>query len=94
LQCLDACEIIQSDATTFIQRGVSEFDLIFADPPYAYAETKKLPEMIFERKLLKKDGFLIIEHERRTAFEPSPLYGILVQKEYGNTRVSFFAHPS
>lgn len=92
LHCIDSCEIIQSDAMSFIQRGESEFDLIFADPPYAYAETKSLPERIFERKLLKREGFLIIEHERRTAFEPSPLYRILLQKEFGNTRVGFFVH--
>ena len=94
LGCIDACEEIQADAADFIGKTSSSFDLIFADPPYAYDGTEGLPAAIFGRNLLKKEGFLIIEHARRTTFEPSALYAIAERREFGNTHVSFFTHPS
>ncbi|MBI1804125.1 MAG: 16S rRNA (guanine(966)-N(2))-methyltransferase RsmD [Ignavibacteriae bacterium] len=95
LGCRDECEIIQDDAFSFIDRTLDEsFDLIFADPPYAYERTSEIPRKIFDRQLLKKNGFLIIEHARRTAFDPSSLYTLKVQKDFGNTRLSFFVHPA
>lgn len=93
LNCLDTCIIIQSDAESFLEKTDKSFDLIFADPPYAYEKTGEIPEIIFKRKLLKTDGYLIIEHSKHTKFMESKLYQIEVQKKFGNTRVSFFVHP-
>ena len=94
LGCEECCYVLQTDALMFIGQSNDQFDLIFADPPYVYTETSKLPYLIFQRKLLKSEGFLIIEHDKRTIFEPSELYRLAVQKEFGNTRISFFVHPS
>ncbi|HTK83030.1 MAG TPA: 16S rRNA (guanine(966)-N(2))-methyltransferase RsmD [Bacteroidota bacterium] len=91
LGCLDQCVLVQSDAQAFIDRTQDTFDLIFADPPYAYGHVALLPGLILRRQLLKKEGFLIIEHEKRVQFPEDPAYHIAVQKEFGNTRVSFFA---
>ncbi len=93
LNCLDMCIIIQSDAESFLKKTDKSFDLIFADPPYAYERTAELPETIFNRKLLTADGYLIIEHSKHTKITESKLYQMEVQKEFGNTRVSFFIHP-
>jgi 16S rRNA (guanine966-N2)-methyltransferase len=94
LDCSESCYILQADALSFIGQSNDKFDLIFADPPYVYTETPRLPDLIFRQKLLKSEGFLIIEHEKQTSFEPSEFYRLAVQKEFGNTRVSFFIHPS
>jgi 16S rRNA (guanine966-N2)-methyltransferase len=94
LDCEDRCTILQTDALQFIDHCRDTFDLIFADPPYGYEGTKDIPEFIFQRKLLKKEGFLIIEHSKHTNFQASPGYTLSVCKEYGNTRVSFFVHPT
>jgi len=94
LDCIDSCDVIHEDALLFIKRESAQYDLIFADPPYAYEKTAQLPTLIFQHELLKKEGFLIIEHAKRTTFEPSTLYTLAIQKEFGNTRVSFFTHPS
>ena len=91
LDCVDQCDIIHDDALSFIQHCHDEFDLIFADPPYAYTGTVTLPSLIIERKLLKNGGFLIIEHAKQTTFDSSGMYRLAVQKEFGNTRVSFFS---
>ena len=94
LGCLDACVIVQTDALSFVNRTNDSFDLIFADPPYVYKETALLPQVIFERRLLKKGGFLIMEHPKKTVFPAQPQYSLAAQKEFGNTRVTFFTHPT
>ncbi len=94
LGCGDEVEIVRMDAAAFVGSSDGRYDLVFADPPYSYERTVELPGLIFSRDLLKKGGFLIIEHMRRTVFAPSPLYVNPVRKEFGATCVSFFAHPA
>jgi 16S rRNA (guanine966-N2)-methyltransferase len=94
LGCADDCVLLQTDARLFVERSQDRFDLIFADPPYAYDQTGDLPARIFGSQLLKNGGFLIIEHAKRTSFEDAGLYRLALQKEFGNTRVSFFVHAS
>ena len=94
LGCLDTCEIIQADANEYISKARDQFDLIFADPPYAYDITTNIPIKVFGRKLLKKEGFLIIEHDKKTSFAVSSLYQSTERREFGNTHVTFFTHPS
>ena len=92
LGCLDACEIIQGMAEDYVRKTRESFDLIFADPPYAFDETNSIPQEIFSRKLLRTEGFLIIEHAKRSSFPESPLYQSVDRREFGNTHVSFFTN--
>ena len=94
VECIEQCAIMRDDALNFISRWREQFDLIFADPPYAYERITDIPRSIFEKGMLRPDGYLIIEHSKHTKFEESPLYTMQVQKEFGNTRVSFFIHPN
>ena len=93
LDCIPDCGIVQSDALSYLDKVKEKFDLIFADPPYAYDLTPEIPRIIFEKMILKPEGYLIIEHSKHTQFAASGLYSMEVQKEFGNTRVSFFIHP-
>lgn len=93
LGCEARCLVIKADAMRFIEKTQDQFDLIFADPPYAYKLTAGIPHKIFSRELLKKKGFLIIEHSAATEFPDSPLCRRLVRKKFGQTNVSFFSHP-
>ena len=93
LGCIDHCIIVQTDAFSFVRRTNDRFDLIFVDPPYANEDAIEFPEMIFGRGLLKTGGFLIMEHARRTTVETKPTFHLAAQKEFGNTRVSFFTLP-
>jgi 16S rRNA (guanine966-N2)-methyltransferase len=92
LDCADACEILQVNALDYVSRCPKTFDLIFADPPYAFSSTDKLPWLIFSRGLVKKDGILIIEHTRKTAFPEDALYTRTVHKKFGTTEISFFVN--
>lgn len=86
------CEIICTDAIKFIEHSQLKFDLIFADPPYEYPKLKEIPIKIFSNKILKLKGYLIIEHSKKTVFEDTELYKIELQKEFGNTIVTFFQY--
>jgi len=94
LGCTDSLDLVESDAVAYIAHTRRQFDLIFADPPYSYEGTGEIPRAVFAGELLATGGFLIIEHSRKTAFEPSGLYRVALEKGFGLTRVSFFTHPS
>lgn len=91
LSCQSLCTVIEVDAMRFIETTEKRFDLIFADPPYAFEGTRFIPEKIFDRRLLEKEGFLIIEHQKSTEFPESLRYRAAVRKEFGQTLVSFFS---
>ena len=91
LRCESLCTVIKADAMRFIETTEKQFDLIFADPPYAFEETTFIPERIFERNLLKKKGFVIIEYSKSTEFPESRRYQVVERKEFGQTSVSFFS---
>ncbi len=90
LKCDERAEVIQLDALYYLNSCGEKFNLIFADPPYAFEQTKELPSLIFQKNLLNNDGLLIIEHSKHTLFEPNEKFRLSVQKEFGQTRVSFF----
>lgn len=92
--CLEHCTLVQTDAASFLSGTSDRYDLIFVDPPYAYEGVQSFPEIIFRRGLLNTGGFLIMEHVKRTVFNEHPMVRLAVQKEFGNTRVSFFTHPA
>ncbi|QOR75864.1 MAG: RsmD family RNA methyltransferase [Thermoflavifilum sp.] len=82
------CEVVQADAWYFIKHAPDQFDLIFADPPYQMEDVRLLPDAILERGLLKKNGWLVLEHEARIHFDHHP--HLLFSRRYGKTMFSFF----
>ena len=66
------------------------FDLVFADPPYAFADYETLAERVMP--LLRPDGQLAIEHSARRAIDETRLQDarLVDVRDYGETRISFF----
>lgn len=93
LGCEEATEIISMDATRFLRRCQEHFDLVFADPPYAFEETATIPSLVFQGKILKRHGYLLIEHAANLEFGSTLLYEAGPSKKFGRTRVTFFHHP-
>ena len=93
LGCDNAAEILSLDAMQFLRRSQERYDLVFADPPYAYEETANIPAVVFEDKILKKHGYLLIEHSTKLEFSSTPLYHAGPSKKFGRTIVTFFQHP-
>ncbi len=82
--------LIKSDAFKYIKKINTEFDLIFADPPYNFEDTKYLTIIneIFNKNCIKSDGYLIIEHSSRKNFNRHPNFN--KSKKFGDSTFSFF----
>ena len=80
--------VVRASALSFLQHCSSKFDLIFADPPYDLEGIEQIALIVFERQLLRDNGWLIIEHDRSHDF--SAFTGFYEQRNYGKVNFSFF----
>lgn len=78
----------KTEAVHFLEQTPLKFDLIFADPPFDLKGVIELPEIIFSRKILRKNGLLIIEHGRENNFEKTTNFREV--RNYGGVHFSFF----
>lgn len=85
----DVSELIKTDVFQFLRKCPSDsFDIVFADPPYESSAMMQIPDLIFEKNILKKEGMLIIEHDDRHNFEKHPNFTFF--RKYGQSQFSFF----
>jgi 16S rRNA (guanine(966)-N(2))-methyltransferase RsmD len=80
--------ISKMDALRFLEKHNKQHNLIFLDPPYRYSLTKELSEKIASLKILKPDGFLIIEHDDEAIISELLSFKLLKQKKFGRTIIS------
>ena len=64
-----------------------EYDLIFMDPPFKEMEIDKLITVIKEKKLLKKDGILIIHRHKKDNIEMNKNMNIFEERNYGISKI-------
>ena len=84
---------ISADALAGIKRLRGEvFDLIYADPPYAYPQYDALLDALDRDVTLAPDAVVAIEHRRHTdPFPNNPTRLRLTRRaEYGEVWISFF----
>lgn len=85
---IENIRIVQMDVFRFIAQCSETFDFIFAGPPYALAEIDELPRLVFEKKLLRRNGRFILEHTPRNAYKDFPFYK--TERNYGTTVFTTF----
>ena len=78
---------VKSDCIKYLKNSKKKYNIIFADPPYKYDKHQELKEIIFEKKLITKDGILIIEHSKETTFQSTNIE----HRKYGNVHFSIFS---
>jgi len=84
-------KIFQSDVLSFLLKSKQEiYDIIFADPPFDFPTRFKIAEYVFENRLLKPDGTLIIEHEPKDNYQNTTYFKEL--RKYGKVNFSFFEY--
>ena len=91
LQKLDGqqnCIPIRADVFRFLKSCRQQYDFIFADPPYALKELPTIPDLIFERQLLKPDGIFVFEHGKDYDFSQHPHF--VEHRSYGSVNFSLF----
>lgn len=89
---LENFKVVRSDVFKFIQQCPEKFDFIFAGPPYALQNIDDLPKLIFEKGLLKENGWFILEHTPRNNYEKFPFFKSA--RNYGTTIFSIFVNQS
>lgn len=81
-------QVIKMDVFKFINQCSDQYDFIFAGPPYALTAIDDLPKLIFEKKLLNKNGWFVLEHTPRNDYKAFPFFKS--ERNYGTTVFSTF----
>ena len=84
----DNIRIVQGDVFRYIAAAYETFDYIFAGPPYGMPALDSLPDRIFERKLLRGNGWFVLEHNPNHDFQQHPHFHDV--RHYGKTLFSIF----
>ncbi|MCH9659832.1 MAG: RsmD family RNA methyltransferase [Bacteroidetes bacterium] len=81
---------IKSDVFKYLEKSGGSFDLIFADPPYAFEveQFNNMIQKISQNSLLNTNGIFIIEHPKQTSLDELP--GFQETRRYGGSVFSFF----
>lgn len=88
LEIEDKMRIFKSDVFKFIGLTGEQYDYIFAGPPYALPTIDMIPDLIFEKELLKPEGLFVMEHNPNHGYQQHPYYS--EERHYGKTIFSFF----
>ena len=86
--------VIKNSVEKFLEQASDQtYDFIFADPPYAFPQSKlmALADEILDKKRLTKEGSLIIEHDKHISLASHPC--LSEERTYGSSRFSFFELP-
>lgn len=85
---LEQISTFKADVFKYLEMETDQYDLIFADPPYDLNRIPEIPKIVFEKKLLKQGGMLIVEHQSMQNL--SQQTGFVEQRKYGHSSFSFF----
>ncbi len=80
--------VLKQDVFKFLEECRFKYNIIFADPPYALENISSIPDIVFERELLKEQGMLVVEHPKNMDFSSHPRF--ILHKHYGSVNFSFF----
>ncbi len=88
---VEGVKVIRGDVRRVVRRlAGSEFDIVFADPPYEQGLVAETLNLVVRYGLVKVDGWVVIEHGEGE--EPVTPGGWMRVKQvrYGESRVTFF----
>ncbi len=93
---LGQTQVVKMDVVrglNFLHKKEFLFDYIFMDPPYFKSFYVPVLEEIVEKKILKKDGTLIVEHYKDIIL-PEKIKSLTQKwiRKYGDTRLSFYTY--
>jgi 16S rRNA G966 N2-methylase RsmD len=72
----------------FLKSCRQQFDLVFADPPYALKELPQVPDLVLDGALLKEGGILVFEHGKEHDFSHHARF--VEHRRYGSVNFSIF----
>lgn len=87
-QGVGSVQCLRGDVFRYMSTCHQQFDIIFADPPYALPELPQIPDLIFDHRLLADGGLFVFEHGKDHAFGTHPHF--VDHREYGSVNFSLF----
>ena len=83
--------IFCNDVLSLIKKNNNnlEFNLIFCDPPFKDKNIEMLIELIFHKKLLKKNGLIILHRNKSTIDKIPSYFNIVDERVYGISKIIF-----
>lgn len=85
---LDLAALHILPAHTFLSSTVTNYSLIFLDPPYHQQLCGKMMDMLYEKALLDQEGLIVCETAADE--EIQTLYTLWKQKTYGKIKISIY----
>ena len=99
----EACLPLRADVFRFVKSCRQQYDIVFADPPYALKELPQIPDLVLGTSsllsspstlhpspstLLKSGGLFVFEHGKDHDFSQHPRF--VEHREYGSVNFSLF----
>jgi len=84
----DRCDVVRSDARSFLRRGRGRFDLVFCDPPYRLADRLEADLDTLICKVLAPGARLMVEGAARRP--PRLSLPVVTERRYGDTVVTIY----
>lgn len=88
----NSSEIVNDDCFNYLDKlnfDEAHFDLIFLDPPYKENRINTLIETVLNKKILKKEGIIIIHRHKKDNIELTKKMKIIDQRNYGISKIIF-----
>ena len=92
LENINNYEIIKNDCFNFLNKTEiinSKFDVIFIDPPYKELKINEIIEKIISKKVLNKNGILIIHRHKKDSVTLTKKINIIEERYYGISKIYF-----
>ncbi|MBQ0025337.1 MAG: RsmD family RNA methyltransferase [Bacteroidales bacterium] len=81
-------KVVHNNVFDFIDICSREFDIVFADPPYAIEGLDTIPDKVLGKGIVRDGGYLILEHPGDYCFQSHRCF--VKEKKYGNVHFSYF----
>ena len=79
---------VRNDVFLFLKICHVKYNIVFADPPYEMRNIQSLPDLVFDKNILKENGVFILEHTGNISFSSHRNFS--EQRNYGKVNFSFF----
>lgn len=83
--------LVRGDALRYVAAAPTEFDFVFADPPYDMPGFAEIPGKILSSGLLAPGALFVMEHSGKHDFSQLPYF--TGHREYGSVNFSIFRIP-
>ena len=85
---VEGLKVVHSNVFDFLNICTRDFDIVFADPPYALEGLETIPDKVLSKGLVRPEGYFILEHPAGFSFAD---HGCFVkERKYGNVHFSYF----